>query len=115
MDSEPDTLRVCLACGTMVSSCPWCTNGYQSSEQIQAWKKYRSKTQKLSDTHNLLSGLLKEIVIKLEAIGSKEALELANDGADILLKWEASEDKSSYSKDISEFQKSAIEIISKEY
>lgn len=113
-DPPPPTLKLCEACGGSV--CIWCTNGYQTLAQRQAWQEFRYQVKSQSGMHTVLQELVEEVIAKLEALDPIHYLEMINKGKKILSKWiNADPDDTGYEfliRQLSEFSKEALEVIS---
>jgi hypothetical protein len=112
VEREPETPRICVACGANATNCPWCTGGCQTNDQRKSWEKFRAQTRRLSDTHSLLVDLVGEMVRTLIRINTKESIELAQEGREILELWVKSVNRHELSAAVSQFQKDAVEVIS---
>jgi hypothetical protein len=113
-DPPPPTLRLCEACGG--DNCIWCTDGYQTLAQRQAWQEFRYQVKSQSGLHTILQELVEEVITKLEVIDNDKYTEMINNGKKILSKWVyADPNDTGYellTRQLSEFSKEALEVIS---
>lgn len=114
MDEEPDTLRLCEACGGFPEdprACLWCTGGFQSVEQQVRWGLFRRKMKKISGTYDFLRDTVEDLVERLLKVpGSSD---LASEGRALLHEWEVTDpsdkDRRNIAKDLSGFTRRAID------
>ena len=85
-DDEPITLRTCEACAG--EGCMWCKDGYQDATQNMKWAKFRARMKYVSNTYALVESMLLDIIERLKANGSDEALSLAIHGQNLLDTWD---------------------------
>ena len=115
-DLPPPTLKICQACGGCEGGCIWCTNGYQTLAQRQAWQEFRYQVKSQSGLYTLLRELVEEVITKLEATEDKNHSKMIDDGKKILFKWvHADPNDTGYellTRQLSEFSKEALEVIS---
>ena len=116
-DPPPPTLRLCEACGGHNDECIWCTNGYQTIAQRQAWHEYRVQIRGVSGTHMLLREVIEDIIKQLDIIGDDSSVKMVADGRKILYKWlNADPDDTGYeliTRQLSLFSREALEVIAK--
>jgi len=112
METGPDTLKSCLACGgNNVEDCPWCTDGYMDKEQERKWKVFRQKMKSLSKTYTFLQDITKEIIARLRNVNKIKPQQLADHGEDLLEKWSEAEDRASLTSGLSKFNKEALDYL----
>jgi hypothetical protein len=79
---------MCEACGgSTEDACPWCDQGFQSVEQQVRWRRFRKRMQKISGTYSVFKEMLESLIGRLYALGTPEALKLADEGRDRLHRW----------------------------
>jgi len=115
---EPDTLRLCEACGGTPDepdACLWCTGGFQDVEQQVRWRKFRRKMRQISGTYDFLRGTVEDIVSRLIRSGGTERLELAMRGKRLLTEWETSDPagggRAEVTKELSDFTRRAVDAL----
>ena len=119
-DEEPDTLRLCEACGGTPDEpdeCLWCTGGFQDVEQQVRWRKFRRQMRKMSGTYNFLTDTVEELVKRLLDAGGPERIALAMEGKHLLSEWENADPahggRSGITVELSDFTKRAIDELTK--
>lgn len=115
MDEPKLTPRACEACGGR--GCKWCTDGFQDQEQQTDWRKFRQKMRRISGTYSMLENLVRELVKRMEEIGTEESLKVAERGRSCLHRWIMAEpdtaERRDASVDMNIFQKDALLVLMK--
>lgn len=116
-EPTPDTLRTCLACIGQAGECPWCTNGFQTTEQFRKWSEVRLRLKKASGTYSFLEDITLDVLERLRAEGSDQAFNLALEGHKLLETWTfadpAGGDRSAAAGALTDFTKKALDLLQK--
>lgn len=115
---EPDTLRLCEACGGTPEepdACLWCTGGFQSVEQQVRWQKFRRQMRQISGTYDFLKKTVEDLISRLIRSGGTERLDMAMRGKKLLSEWELSDPahggRAEVTRELSEFTKRAVDAL----
>ena len=111
--TDPTTLRVCEPCDGQ--GCPWCHNGLQSREQYRMWGAFRTRMRNISNTYSFVESIVLDILDRLNAIDSDEALVLALEGQRLFEKWcranPVNRGREKATEDLKAFNKKALDFL----
>jgi len=119
-NGEPDTLRLCEACGGKPEdpdACLWCTGGFQDVEQQVRWRKFRRQMRQMSGTYDFLKKTVEEFIDRLLSSGGPERLVLAMEGKRLLSEWEmadpVNDGRAEATHNLSNFTKKAMDALTR--